>query len=155
MHQLAVALHLLSVVAWTGGLFFLTLLLPPALATLDAPDRLALWARILPRFFTMSWLAAAIGLASGFSLLFSLYGGFAVAGGHIHAMAGLGILMTLLLVWSYVRPLKRFEEAEETGETVRAEAALKSVLGWQRVTLLLGVAALVAGGVGAYMGFGG
>lgn len=154
MHQLAVALHLLSVVAWVGGLFFLTILLPPALATQDAPERHALWARLLPRFFTASWVAAAVALASGFALLFSLYGGFAVAGRHIHVMAGFGIVMTVALAWTYMAPLKRFEEAEEAAETAKAEAALRRVLGWQRLVLALGVGALVAGGVGAYVGFG-
>lgn len=155
MHQLAVALHLLSVVAWTGGLFFLTILLPPALATQEPAERHALWARILPRFFIMAWAAAAVALASGFSLLFSLYGGFAVAALHIHVMAGLGILMTLALVWSYARPLKRFEEAEEAADDAAAEAALRTVLRWQALTLALGLGGLIVGGVGAYVGFGG
>lgn len=155
MHQLAIALHLLAVVAWTGGLFFLTVLLPPGLAVLEPAERHALWARLLPRFFTIAWIAAAVALASGFSLLFSLYGGFAVAGLHVHVMSGLGLLMTALLAWTYARPLKRFEEAVETADTTTAQAALAVVLRWQGLTLALGVAALVTGGVGAYIGFGG
>ncbi|GAA0573268.1 CopD family protein [Caenispirillum bisanense] len=155
MHQIAIALHLLAVVAWSGGLFFLVVLLPPTLATLEPADRHALWARLLPRFFTVAWIAAAVALASGFSLLFSLYGGFAVAGMHVHVMSGLGLLMTALLAWTYARPLKRFEEAEEAADTTAAQAALAAVLRWQGVTLALAVAALVAGGVGAYIGFGG
>ncbi|MCA1939433.1 MAG: CopD family protein [Caenispirillum bisanense] len=155
MHQLAVALHLLAVVAWTGGLLFLCVLLPPVLAVEEPAARHAVWARLLPRFFTLAWAAAAVGLASGFALMFSLYGGFAVAGLHIHVMAGLGILMTLILLYTYARPLKRFEEAEEQADDAAADAALRSLLGWQRASLLLGVGALIAGGVGGYIGFGG
>lgn len=152
MHQLAVALHVLSVTAWVGGLFFLLVVVRPAIQPDEAPARTAFWARLLPRAFTIAWVSAAVALASGFGLLFSLYGGFAVAGMHIHLMAGFGILMTLMLAWSYARPLKRFELAEEHGETAAAEAALRRVLGWQWATLAAGAVTLVIGGVGAYIG---
>lgn len=153
MHQLAIALHVVSVSIWTGGLFLLLVVLRPALLALEPAMRMTLWARILPRAFTLSWVSAALALVTGFSLTFSLYGGFAVAGIHIHLMAGLGLMMTGALVWSYLRPLKRFELAEESADIPGAEKALGTALAWLWATLALGMAALVVGGVGAYVGF--
>ncbi|WP_404385741.1 hypothetical protein [Caenispirillum salinarum] len=153
MHQVAIALHVLSVAAWTGGLFLLLVVLRPALLAVEPAERMTLWARILPRAFTVSWVSAALALVTGFGLTFSLYGGFAVAGMHVHLMAGLGLLMTGVLIWTYFRPLKRFELAEESADVPGAERALGAVLAWQWVTLAMGAAALVIGGVGAYIGF--
>lgn len=154
MHQLAIALHVLSVTAWVGGVLFLLAVLRPSLETREAPDRLSLWARILPRAYVLSWGSAALALVTGFALTFSLYGGFAVAGMHIHLMAGFGLFMTAALAWSWRRPLKRFEEAEERADIAAAETALAAVLRWQAAILAMGAATLVIGGVGAYLGLG-
>lgn len=153
MHQLAIALHVLSVAAWTGGLFLLLVVLRPALLATEPAERMTLWARILPRAFMVSWGSAALALVTGFSLTFSMYGGFAVAGMHVHLMAGLGLMMTGVLIWCYIRPLKRFELAEEAANVAAAQRALRTVLGWLWLTMAMGIAALVIGGVGAYIGF--
>jgi uncharacterized membrane protein len=153
MHHIAIALHVLSVAAWTGGLLLMLMVLRPALLVVEPAERMALWSRILPRTFTLAWISAALALVTGFSLTFSLYGGFAVAGMHIHLMAGLGLMMTAALAYSFLRPFKRFELAAENGDLPTCESTLAAVLRWQGIILALGTAALVTGGVGAYIGF--
>ena len=98
-HALATAalvLHALSAAVWVGGIFFAHQVLRPAAAALDPGPRLVLWSRVLGRFF--AWVIAAIVLllASGYVLVFAVFGGFGKVGLHVHLMQGIGILMMLL-----------------------------------------------------------
>src|SRR6185437_6249999 len=104
----ALILHALSAVVWVGGMYFAHQVLRPAAAGLDPAPRLLLWSRVLGRFF--AWVIAAIILllASGYTLVFAVFGGFAAAGLHVHLMQGIGILMMLLFFHLYFAPWKRF-----------------------------------------------
>ncbi len=45
------ALHVLAAVLWVGGMFFAWMVLrPAAVAVLQAPERLRLWAEVFRRF---------------------------------------------------------------------------------------------------------
>lgn len=59
------ALHLLAVVAWVGGMFFVLVCLRPAALVLDAPDRIRLLHAALGRFFAVVGWSAAVALGSG------------------------------------------------------------------------------------------
>ena len=60
------AVHLLAIVVWVGGMFFmLACLRPAAAAVLGPPDRLRLMHATLRRFFAVVSVAAVLALASG------------------------------------------------------------------------------------------
>src|SRR5690242_8595479 len=92
---LLLALHVLSAVAWVGGMFFAYLVLRPAAGPLEPPLRLALWRRVFDRFFPWVWAAVALLLLSGYGMVFVGFGGFRGAGLHVHVMQATGILMML------------------------------------------------------------
>ena len=104
----ALVLHALSAVVWVGGMFFAHQVLRPAAAALDPGPRFVLWSRVLGRFF--AWVIAAIVLllASGYVLVFAVFGGFGSVGVHLHLMQGIGILMMLLFFHLYFAPWRRF-----------------------------------------------
>jgi uncharacterized membrane protein len=72
----ALIVHILAAVVWVDGMFFAHQVLRPAAAVLDPAARLALWSGIFGRFF--AWVIAAIVLllASGYAMVFGVYGGF-------------------------------------------------------------------------------
>ena len=94
-------LHLLSVVAWVGGMFFAHFCLrPAAMETLQPPERLSLWCATLGRFFRYVAVAVVLGLLSG-GLLF-LRVGFQAAPVGWHVMLALGIVMAGVFVYIYL-----------------------------------------------------
>src|ERR1700755_2450910 len=91
----ALIVHALSAVVWVGGMFFAHQVLRPATGALDPRPRLLLWSRVLGRFF--AWVIAAIVLllASGYVMVFAVFGGLGKIGLHVNLMQGIGILMVL------------------------------------------------------------
>ena len=68
--RIELLLHVLSVVVWVGGMFVAYLAVrPAAVETLEAPQRLRLWAAIFARFFRWVWLAVVLILGTGFSMM--------------------------------------------------------------------------------------
>lgn len=59
------ALHLLAVVAWVGGMFFVLVCLRPAALVLEAPERIRLLHAALGRFLGVVAWSAGIALLSG------------------------------------------------------------------------------------------
>lgn len=108
----SIALHVLSVVVWVGGMFFAYVCLRPAAATvLEPPQRLTLWAQTFARFFPFVWLGILLILSSGYMMLFHIWGGFAHAPLFIHIMNGLGIVMMLIFMHVFFAPYRRLREA--------------------------------------------
>jgi len=97
------ALHVLTVVIWVGGMFFAYNFLRPAAAEmLEPPHRLKLWAATFKRFFPWVWLCVVFILVSGFGMMFSL----PKAPTHIVVMAVLGITMMLIFAHVYYGPYR-------------------------------------------------
>ena len=99
---IALSLHLLAAVLWVGGMFFAWMILRPVAATLlEPPARLSLWLGVFRRFFPWVWGAIIILLATGFWMLFGVYGGMAGAGWHVHLMliTGLAMMAIFLHIW--------------------------------------------------------
>ena len=81
------AVHLLSVIVWLGGMFFMLACLRPAATMLDPPTRVRLMHATMRRFF------AAVGVA----VLLVLVSGAAMVGiaGHVATRSGLAFNMPL------------------------------------------------------------
>ena len=146
----ALIVHILAAVVWVGGMFFAHQVLRPATAMLEAGPRLELWSNVLSRFF--AWVIAAIILllASGYALMFGIYGGFHAIGLYIQIMQGLGILMMLLFFHLYFAPWRRFRVAvarKDWAEGGRQLAQIRTIV---TINLVLGLLVVAIGGSGRY-----
>ncbi len=142
--DLAQALHLISVVIWIGGMFFILLGVQPAIARrMHLEARLPLWTRLLHYFFAWSWVSVLLMLLSG-SLLVLMRGGMANAPLYVHLMGSAGALMAVLFAWTYLMPFRGLSRAAKRANwpegarqlgRVRFLLSLKLVIGL--LTLLL------------------
>ncbi len=106
--SILLALHVLAVVIWVGGMFFAYNALRPAAAeVLEPPLRLKLWVATFRRFFPWVWLSVIIILISGFWMMLAL----PKAPAYILIMSGLGILMMLIFGHVYFGPYRRLKHA--------------------------------------------
>jgi uncharacterized membrane protein len=145
--SLALLVHLLAAVVWVGGMAFAHFALRPAAAVLEPPQRLALMAATLARFF--AWVAASVVaiLASGFGLV-ALAGGFGAVGGHVHAMTALGLAMAAIFAWVRFVPFPRLGGAVAGSDWPAGAAALGSVRRLVAVNLALGMLTIVVAVLG-------
>jgi uncharacterized membrane protein len=150
--SVALVFHAIAAVVWVGGMFFALLVLRPATAPLDPGPRLALWVRVLGRFF--AWVIAAIVLllATGYAMIFGVYGGFASIGLHIHLMQGIGIVMMLAFLHLYFAPWPRLQRAVARGEIAEAARQLNQIRAIVIINLLLGLLTVAVGSSGRYWG---
>ena len=150
--SVSLILHALSAVVWVGGMFFAHQVLRPAAAALEPGPRLALWSRVLGRFF--AWVVAAIVLllVTGYAMVFGVYAGFGGIGLHIHLMQGIGILMMLLFFHLYFAPWRRFRAAvarEDWGEGGRQLGQIRTIV---TINLVLGLVVVAIATSGRYWG---
>ncbi len=148
----ALIVHIIAAVVWVGGMFFALLVLRPATGALDAAPRLALWGRVLERFF--AWVIAAIVLLliSGYGMVFGVFGGFADIGLHVQLMQGTGILMMLLFFHVYFAPWRRFKAASARRDHAGAARQLNQIRWIVMLNLVLGLITVAVGGSGRYWG---
>jgi uncharacterized membrane protein len=146
----ALILHALSAVVWVGGMFFAHQVLRPAAASLEPAPRLLLWSRVLGRFF--AWVIAAIVLllASGYVLVFAVFGGFSRVGVHVHLMQGIGILMMLLFFHLYFAPWSRFRAAVARQDWAEGGRQLGQIRTIVTINLVLGLIVVAIGSSGRY-----
>ena len=150
--SLSLILHTLSAVVWVGGMFFAHQVLRPAAAALEPGPRLALWSRVLGRFF--AWVVAAIVLllVTGYAMVVGVYAGFGGIGLHIHLMQGIGILMMLLFFHLYFAPWRRFRAAvvrEDWAEGGRQLGQIRTIV---TINLVLGLVVVAIATSGRYWG---
>ena len=152
MAALAFALHVLSAVIWVGGMFAIYVCLRPALATLEPPQRLRLMRVTFQKFFPWVWAAVLLLLASGYWMMFTVFGGFAAAGLHVHVMQGIGWLMIALFVWLFHGPWLAFKRAVDAQEWPSAGARLNRIRQIIAVNLPLGLLVVLIAAGGAFYG---
>src|ERR1700731_115072 len=148
----ALVLHALSAAVWVGGMFFAHQVLRPAAAALDPGPRLLLWSRVLARFFAWGIAAIVLLLASGYAMVFAIFGGFGKVGLHVNLMQGLGILMMLLFFHLYFAPWRRFRRAvgrEDWAEGGRQLGQIRTIV---TINLVLGLIVVAIGSSGRYWG---
>ncbi|HEY3911379.1 MAG TPA: CopD family protein [Stellaceae bacterium] len=147
---IALIAHILAAVVWVGGMFFAHQVLRPAATALDPALRLTLWSRVLGRFFGWVFVAIVLLLASGFGMVFGLYGGFTGIGLYIQLMMGLGILMMLLFLHLYFAPWRRFRAAVARQNWAEGGRQLAQIRILVTVNLLIGLIVVAIGGSGRY-----
>lgn len=142
-----VALHVLAVVVWVGGMSFTLLVLRQGLAPLAPSDRLGVLARVFARFLPVVGAAIVVIAGTGGWLLMQ-YGGLRNAPWGVHAMLAIGALMVILYLMLLVRLNPRFQAAVRAGDAPAAAALAERMRILVTVNLVLGVVVIVAGIVG-------
>ena len=138
-------LHILASVIWVGGMFFAIIALRPAATALDTGAQIRLWQAALSRFFTWTWIAVVVLLATGFRLVAAFYGGMRGLALHINLMMTIGLLMAVIFAFLFFVPYGRFRRAAGAGDDVAAAAALRTIRLLVTANLHLGVIAVVIG----------
>lgn len=146
---LAIALHQLATLIWVGGMFFAHFALRKSLQDLEPATRLPLMAAVLRRFFKWVWLAIATLWVSGAWIWFGVYSGH--MGAHVHAMAGLALLMTALFAWLWFVPWGRLRKAIAASDWAAAGAAFALIRRIILVNLGLGLLSATLGAAGRYL----
>jgi uncharacterized membrane protein len=147
---LLIALHVLAALVWVGGMFFAYVVLRPSAGPLEPPSRLALWQRVLSRFFPWVWASIAVLLGTGYAMLFLHFGGFANAGGHVLVMQAIGILMMVLFFYLFFVPWHRFSHAVQARAFQDAATALDQIRRIVATNLVLGVITVMVGASGRF-----
>lgn len=150
--SIGIALHLLSVIIWVGGMFFAHMLLRPAAAqVLEPPLRLQLWVQVFRNFFLWVWIAIVILLVTGYWMVFSVFGGFANVGIHVHIMHGLGIAMIVIFMFVYFSSYRKLRHAVIVENFQEGGIKLAQIRRLVGVNILIGLTISVIASAGRYL----
>jgi uncharacterized membrane protein len=144
-YALLKTIHLLSLMVWIGGMVFAHFFLRPAVAKLEAPERVRLMHDVLGRFFNAVLAAAGLTLLSGLWMIGRVAKEAVQSGGHFAmplawtVMATLGIVM--IAIFGHIRfaLYKRLSSAVTAAAWPAGGAALGSIRLWVSINLSLGV----------------
>jgi uncharacterized membrane protein len=150
--SIAITLHLLAVVIWVGGMFFAYMALRPVAATLlEPPLRMPLWVRTFRRFFPWVWAAVILLPATGYWMIFNVFGGFQALALYIHVMQGVGWLMIAVFLHVFFAPYRRLTAAVAAGDFAAAGRHLGQIRKLIGFNLLLGLALTAIASSGRYL----
>jgi uncharacterized membrane protein len=138
--NLVLAVHVLCMAVWVGGMAYALLVLRPSLAVLDPAARLALHGQTFKRFFRIVWHVMPLTLLTGWAMVFGVYGGFAHLDWTVNVMQLLGLIMAGVFVALFVGPWKRFRLAGGSEAAVAATASIRTLI---TVNLALGALTVV------------
>jgi uncharacterized membrane protein len=149
--SIALALHVLAITVWVGGMFFAYMVLRPTAASqLQPPQRLPLWQGVFSRFFPWVWAAIVLILASGYWMLFGPYGGMKNAPIFIHIMHALGLVMMAIFLHVFFAPYKRLTQYVQQSNWQEAGKALNQIRLLVGINLIIGLINIVIGAAGKY-----
>ncbi|MEH6824962.1 MAG: CopD family protein [Motiliproteus sp.] len=148
----AIALHLLAAVYWVGGMLVMLLAVrPAAVQLLEPPQRLPLLCAVLSRFFVGVWGALAVLLGTGLWMLLRVFGGFALAGIHIHAMLLLFLLMAAIFLYLFFRPYSVLKRALKDKNLPLAGVQMGLIRTLVVINASVGVVTLIVASAGRYL----
>jgi uncharacterized membrane protein len=148
----AIALHILAVIIWLGGLFLLSVVLQPSARPLDSATALPLWHRVLSRFLVWGWAGVVLILTTGVTMVFLEFGGFANIPNIHRANMVVGIPAIVLYGYLYFAPWQRFRRAVSSNEAMAAERSIRRVRFLMATILALGLVASVVSAAARYYG---
>ncbi|MGY8894685.1 MAG: CopD family protein [Burkholderiales bacterium] len=137
--------HLLSIIVWIGGMVFAHFFLRPAVATIEAPQRVRLMHDVLGRFFKAVLYAAGLTLVSGLWMIARVAKQTVQAGGSFQmpiewtVMAALGIVMVLIFGHIRFALYKKLDRAVTAADWIAGGAALASIKLWVGINIALGI----------------
>ena len=147
---ISLALHVLSIAIWVGGMFFAYVFLRPVAASqLEPPFRLNLWRGVFSRFFPIVWIAIILTPLTGIMLTMP-HGGFANAPLYIHIMTLLGIIMILIFLHVFFAPFKRLKRCLDESDIPAAAKQLNTIRIMVGINTTLGVITMLVATAGKY-----
>lgn len=147
------AIHTAAAVVWVGGMFFILLILRPALAPLAGPVALGILRRALDLFFRWVWIAILTLLVTGYGAIFYAYEGFGSVGLHIRIMEGTGSIMMVLFAYLWAVPWRAFRQSFDAGEMAAASQALGRIRMIVNINLPLGFVTAAVGATGGFWSY--
>lgn len=135
-------LHVAAAIVWLGGVSFMLFALRPAAVQLAPPQRLALIADVLQRFFKLVWTAIALLLVTGLWMLLGVGMRNAPTGWHL--MFGIGLLMFALFGHLYFGPYRRLKLAVVAADWPEGGRRVGQIATLATVNLALGAIAIAA-----------
>ncbi|MEO5376649.1 MAG: hypothetical protein H7832_02515 [Magnetococcus sp. DMHC-6] len=150
---LLLAIHLLSVVIWVGGMFFAVVILGRATKELEIPQFVPLWGRVLKKFFHLVWIAVFLLPLTGYGMIHTYFASFRPLPHYISIMATLGVGMCLVFIFTYVTAYQRFSYMLQ--ELLYPEAGLymQKIRLFILINLLLGITTIVVATTGRIIGW--
>jgi uncharacterized membrane protein len=147
--SIALALHLLGVIIWVGGMFFAHVILRVVLNQMLEPhERLPLLLKVFDKFFSWVWVAVIVILASGYWMLFSLYSEESAF--WLSFMSGGGTLMAAIFIFIYALPYHQLGTAINCHDMPKAVASLALTRKLILTNLILGILITVITAAGKY-----
>jgi uncharacterized membrane protein len=149
LYALLKTVHLLSIVAWVGGMFFVLMCLRPALSVLEGPLRVQLMHAALGRFFKVVLVSAALVLVTGGWMIGTAAKAAVQSGGSFnmpldwYAMAVLGLVMVAILGHIRFVLFARLRRATLAHAWPAGAEALGGIRSWVQVNLVLGLLIIV------------
>jgi uncharacterized membrane protein len=139
-------LHLLGIVVWIGGMFFMQVCLRPAAAeVLEPPARVRLMHAAMRRFFDVVIVAVIVIVLSGAAMIALAWRESTSSGLAFnmpldwYAMIGLFIVMLLVLAHLRLVVFRRLERAVAAQAWPAAAAAIATIRAEVAVNLVIGV----------------
>lgn len=146
----SLAIHVLAVVIWVGGMFFAYVILRPAAAQqLEPPLRLPLWRQVFSRFFPWVWASVVLVPITGIGLT-TPYGGFGQAPLYVHIMTGLGIIMIMIFIHVFFAPFKRIKRCLDDNDIPGAAKQLNQIRFLVGINTIIGLVTIAVATAGRY-----
>lgn len=146
--------HLLAIIAWVGGMFFMLACLRPSLGVLEGPVRPRLMSAVMARFFAIVNVAILAVLLTGLWMLWSAWRAATGPGAVFsmppswHLMIVLGLVM--MGVFGHVQALfKRLKLALAAPDAAAAAALLERIRKAVLANLVMGIVIVVTMKLGA------
>ena len=153
INTLTIALHVLAVVVWVGGMFFAYMCLRPIAASqLEPPVRLQLWAGVFGKFFPFVWLAVILLPLTGYMMISSLFNGMGNAPLYVHLMNGIGSLMIFIYLHVFFAPYQRLKRAVASQDWPAGGKALSQIRMLVGINTTLGLLTVLIASGGRYFG---
>jgi uncharacterized membrane protein len=147
MRSALVFVHLCSVAVWIGGMFFAQFCLrPAAFELLEPPQRLALMAGALARFFRWVGLAILLLWLTGLARMVNV--GFAASPPAWHAMLTIALVMTVVFAVVAHVVFPKVRSALAAHRYAEAAAGLARVRGLVTINLGLGLLTIAVATLG-------
>jgi len=147
---LTLALHVLAIVIWVGGMFFAYMILRPVAANeLEPPLRLNLWRHVFSRFFPWVWVSIVLAPITGLMLMIP-YGGFITSPLYVHLMTGMGIVMIMIFLHVFFAPFKRIKAALDAQDIPAAAKQLNQIRFLVGINTLIGILTIIVATAGKY-----
>ncbi|MCP4077604.1 MAG: hypothetical protein GY744_15640 [Gammaproteobacteria bacterium] len=147
---ISLALHVVSIILWVGGMFFAHMILrPAAVAELEPPFRLKLWRHVFNRFFPWVWVAIIVTPLTG-TLLVAPFGGFSHAPLYVNIMTTIGSLMIAIFLYVYFVPFSGLKKYLDEQDIPAAAGQLNKIRTLVGVNIVLGIITVAIATIGKY-----